>query len=197
MKFETSLSIDDTILCVNLYYVKTFIYLLVYYLTFFFVFANTSLTLSFKTFILLTIQRCGIWYDINIPKSLLFTLFTIYIVPMYHLWFVIFKNVKSAMNCLTKWQRHNNGVIRSGVDCEHIYGAIFFMWTLDSILYSLLIVSCLFPSANKSTLLKGMIEFGYRLVTNVVRFAFPSSSSEKYMNLINNTSNNLFVRCKN
>lgn len=67
-----------------------------------------------------------------------------------------------------KWRRHNNGVVRSGVDCEHIYGAIFFMWTLDSILYGLLIVSCLFPSANKGTSSKGMIEFGYRIVTNVV-----------------------------
>jgi len=67
-----------------------------------------------------------------------------------------------------KWQRHNNGVVRSDVDCEYIYGAIFFMWTLDSILYGLLIVSCLFPSANKSTSSKGMIEFRYRLVTNVL-----------------------------
>lgn len=55
----------------------------------------------------------------------------------------------------------------SGVDCEHIYGAIFSMRTLDAILYGLLIVSCLFSSANKGTSSKGMIEFRYRFITNV------------------------------
>lgn len=70
------------------------------------------------------------------------------------------------------------------------------MWTLDSILYGPLIVSCLFPSANKGTWLKGMIEFGYRLVTNVVDLPTPYFPSiyvvRKVTTLIDNI-NNLFL----
>jgi len=66
--------------------------------------------------------------------------------------------------------------LQSGVDREHICGAIFSMRTLDSVLYGSLIVSCLFPSANKGTWSKGMIEFGYHLVTSMPDLPTPHFS---------------------
>jgi len=66
--------------------------------------------------------------------------------------------------------------LQSGVDREHICAAIFSTRTLDSVLYGSLIVSCLFPSANKGTWSKGMIEFGCRLVTGAVDSPTPHFS---------------------
>lgn len=106
------------------------------------------------------------YYMPNLLKDILFILSTSY------QWIVrdllSLRNIKKSELVVLRNGKGTISVMRSGVDCEYIYGAIFFVWTLDSILYGLLIVSCLFPSANKGISSKGMIEFVYRFVINVV-----------------------------